>query len=77
MPQSVEATPIRSAAATLVSLFPELSSVFDGATPSASIDPEQDRRLLFTCTHPAIATLGPAHPVLLILEDVHWSDEAT
>ncbi|MGE5748369.1 MAG: ATP-binding protein, partial [Gemmatimonas sp.] len=65
------------ASAELVTLFPELRSVFPDTSPIAAFDPEEERRRLFHSFTEAISALGRVQPVLLVIEDVHWSDDAT
>jgi predicted ATPase len=65
------------ASADLVTLFPELRSIFADATPREVLDPQEDRRRLFHALTAAVASLGSVQPLLLVLEDVHWSDDAT
>src|SRR3569833_485504 len=66
-----------SAASELVMLFPELRSVFPDAELRDAGDPEEDRRRLFHAFADAIRALGRIQPLLLVIEDVHWSDDAT
>lgn len=61
----------------LVTLFPELRTIFSDTTARQTLDPEEDRRRLFHSFTEAIHTLGKVQPVLLVIEDVHWSDDAT
>ena len=61
----------------LVSIFPELQPLLPEATPSASVDPESDRRRLFHVLAQAITVLARTQPVFIAFEDVHWSDDAT
>jgi DNA-binding CsgD family transcriptional regulator len=65
------------AAAELVAIFPELHSLLPDATPTPSIDPESDKRRLFHTLAHAVSRLARTQPVLLVFEDVHWSDDAT
>jgi DNA-binding CsgD family transcriptional regulator len=65
------------AATELVTLFPELRPLLPDATPSATIDPESDKRRLFHALAEAITLVARTQPVLLAFEDVHWSDDAT
>ncbi|MBX6331783.1 MAG: AAA family ATPase, partial [Gemmatimonadaceae bacterium] len=65
------------AAAELVTLFPELRSIFPEAQPRPARDPEEDRRRLFHSFAEAIHALARVQPLLLVIEDVHWSDDAT
>jgi DNA-binding CsgD family transcriptional regulator len=61
----------------LVTLFPELATVFPGTVRNAELDPEQNRRRLFHALAEALHALSRVQPVLFTLEDVHWSDEAS
>ncbi len=65
------------ASVELVTLFPELRTNFPDTTARQTLDPEDDRRRLFHSFTEAIHTLGKVQPVLLVIEDVHWSDDAT
>lgn len=66
-----------SAGPELVSLFPELRPVFPDAPPRQVLDPEEDRRRLFHSFAEAVHAIGKVQPLLLVIEDVHWSDDAT
>lgn len=61
----------------LAALFPELRALFPDAPVRASVDPEDDRRRLFRSFTEAIHALGRVQPLMLVIEDVHWSDDAT
>ncbi|MEP7001013.1 MAG: AAA family ATPase, partial [bacterium] len=80
---SITATPALAAhyfapaGAELVTLFPELRSIFPDVTPRAAFDPEEDRRRLFHSLTEAVHALGRVQPLLIVIEDVHWSDDAT
>ena len=74
---AVVAHVLRPAANDLVSIFPELQPLLPEATPSASVDPESDRRRLFHVLGQAITALSRTQPVFIAFEDVHWSDDAT
>ncbi len=65
------------AGAELVTLFPELRSILADATPRQTLDPEEDRRRLFHAVTDAVQTLARVQPLLLVIEDVHWSDDST
>ena len=65
------------AAADLVTLFPELQSIFVEATPRATLSPEEDRRRLFQSFTDSVHAIARVQPLLLVIEDVHWSDDAT
>ncbi|MEP6620880.1 MAG: AAA family ATPase [bacterium] len=61
----------------LVTLFPELASVFPDTLPGVTLGPEEERRRLFHSFTEAVHALGRAQPLLLVIEDLHWSDDAT
>ncbi len=65
------------ASAELVTLFPELRSIFPESVARGAVDPDDDRRRLFHSFTAAINALGSVQPLLLVIEDVHWSDDAT
>lgn len=65
------------AAEALVTLFPELRSLFPTASARDARDPEEDRRRLFHDVSEALLALSAVQPLLMVIEDVHWSDEAT
>jgi len=61
-------------------LLPEVSQLFpEGATlpPLLSLDPEQEKRRLFAALAHFFLSQAAQHPLLLIVEDVHWSDETS
>ena len=65
------------AAADLVSLFPELQSIFATTAARRSLGPEEDRRRLFQTFGESVQLSARRQPLLLVIEDVHWSDDAT
>lgn len=65
------------AAAELLALFPELHSVFPTTVPTPRDDPDEARRRLHYAVGEALVALAHTQPVLLVVEDVHWSDDAT
>lgn len=65
------------AGAELATLFPELRTIFPEVVPRAASDPEEDRRRLFHSLGEAVRALGQVQPLLIAIEDVHWSDDAT
>jgi len=65
------------AATELVTLFPELRPIFPDAAPRAVSDPEEERRRLFHSLAEALRALSRVQPLLIVIEDVHWSDDAT
>ena len=65
------------ASTELVALFPELRAIFPEAPLRETLDPEEDRRRLFHSFTEAVSALSAVQPVLMVIEDVHWSDDAT
>jgi len=61
--------------ATLATLLPEVRRVV--TLPPPRVDPANERARLFEALARALAALAKARPVLLVLEDLHWAQEAT
>ncbi len=53
--------------------LPELASL----PPLSSLDPEQEQRRLFAQLSEFFTRAASSRPVLLVVEDLHWSDEST
>ncbi len=53
--------------------LPEVASL----PPLSSLDPEQEQRRLFTTLAEVFTKQATSQPVLLVVEDIHWSDEST
>jgi DNA-binding CsgD family transcriptional regulator len=67
-----------AAAPELGRLVPELASLLPAlAAPPASQDPEQEKRRLFHALTQFILGQSGAGHVLLVVEDLHWSDETS
>src|SRR5436189_6094809 len=58
-------------------LMPELRRLFPDIPPSPGLPPEQERRYLFNGMREFLARAGRAQPLLLVLDDLHWADDAT
>ena len=63
--------------AVLGTLLPELSARFDEIPALPHIEPENERARLFGALTRAFVALAHPRPLLLVLEDLHWADEAT
>jgi DNA-binding CsgD family transcriptional regulator len=61
----------------LARLFPGLLDHASGETPLQPLEPEQDKRRLFMALTQFFTGLADTQPVLLTVEDVHWSDETS
>ena len=53
--------------------LPEMASL----PPLSSLDPEQKQRRLFATLADIFTKQASSRPVLLVVEDLHWSDEST
>ncbi len=62
--------------APLVHLVPELAADFPDA-PAASGDSEAEKRRLHETLAALLTSLSAAAPLLLIVEDIHWCDDAS
>lgn len=63
--------------ATVASLLPELSTKIVDIPALANIDPENERARLFGALVRAFVALAQPRPLLVVLEDLHWAQEAT
>ena len=61
----------------LVKLMPELSLLAPGWKPTPALAPEAEKRRLFEVLNQFIARMAVARTVLLIVEDIHWSDDTS
>jgi DNA-binding SARP family transcriptional activator len=60
----------------LAALVPDLADGAD-ATPRPAADPEQERFRLFEAVTSLIAEAAAARPLILLVDDLHWADDAT
>ena len=58
-------------------IAPELSRRVANIPPIIDTDPETERLLLFDAVTGLLCAMSAEAPVLLILDDVHWSDRST
>ena len=58
-------------------LMPELRRLFPDIPASPELPPEQERRSLFNGMREFVARIGRAQPLVLVLDDLHWADDAT
>jgi tetratricopeptide (TPR) repeat protein len=64
-------------AGEIARLVPRLRRVFSDIPPALELPPEQERHYLFNSIRDTTARTAARIPVLIILEDLHWADEAT
>ena len=62
---------------TLTALLPELRNRKDSLPPPPRVDPAGESARLFEALTRALIGLARARPLLLVLEDLHWAEEAT
>ncbi len=65
------------AAPALAALLPELSRSEPGLMNQESLDPAQAQRHLFQALASCFIVSAASRPILLVVEDLHWSDEST
>src|SRR2546425_6734434 len=58
-------------------LLPELRQVFDDIPPPLELPPEQERLFLFNSIREFLERVSHTLPLLHILDDLHWADDAT
>lgn len=62
----------------LVKLLPTLGRLLPDLPPAPALEPEQEKRRLFRALADFLTGLASTdRPLLLIIEDVHWSDDAS
>jgi DNA-binding winged helix-turn-helix (wHTH) protein/tetratricopeptide (TPR) repeat protein len=61
----------------LARLLPRLENILPGLPPPLDLPPAQARRQLFNCYRDFIARVAREQPLLLVLEDLHWSADST
>ena len=81
----VEQTPVErlrseigTSVAVLSRLLPELGRRFPGEAGAPQFgDPESDRYRLFEAITSLLRGLAERHPIVLVLDDLHWADKST
>jgi DNA-binding winged helix-turn-helix (wHTH) protein/predicted ATPase len=61
----------------LARLLPKLKNILPELPPPLDLPPPQARRHLFNCFCDFVARIASEQPTLMILEDLHWADDAT
>jgi DNA-binding CsgD family transcriptional regulator/Flp pilus assembly protein TadD len=74
-PAAVLAGAVETLARDIFPLLPEL--VPDQAAPHPRLEPEQEKRRLFAVLTKFFLDLSMYSPTLLIIEDIHWSDDTS
>jgi DNA-binding CsgD family transcriptional regulator len=66
-----------AAASILVRWNPALETWLSNIVPAAPLEPQQERRRLFHSLTDLLIRLAAAQPLMLSVEDLQWSDEAS
>ncbi|HUR22511.1 MAG TPA: AAA family ATPase, partial [Acidimicrobiales bacterium] len=64
-------------ATQLAKIMPRLRALLPDMPAPLDLPPEQERRFLFQAFHAFLARLADARPLVLVVEDVHWADDAS
>ena len=76
-PRELLRAALQFTAQELVKLAPEIQNMVAGAEPSAALDPEQEKRRLFSAVQRFFEALAASRPLLLVFEDLHWCDDTS
>jgi predicted ATPase/DNA-binding CsgD family transcriptional regulator len=77
---ALPASEVRQVAQAFLPLLPEVGYVLSDIPPApvmTALDPEQEKRRRFETLAHFLADQTRAHPVLLVVEDLHWSDDTS
>jgi predicted ATPase/DNA-binding CsgD family transcriptional regulator len=66
-----------AAAREFARILPELNTEIDRVEPGADLDPEAEKRRFFEVLIRWLFGLAGATPLLLMVEDLHWSDDGS
>jgi DNA-binding CsgD family transcriptional regulator len=69
--------PLTTVAPDLIAHMPELLTAIPGVVAAPSLGVEGDKRRLVAALKRLVTDLAERQPVLIVLEDIHWSDEAS
>ncbi len=79
-PAALSTSEGQQVAQVFLPLFPEVGHVLAGIPPApamTALDPEQEKRRLFETLAHFLTSQDGAHPLLLVVEDLHWSDDTS
>lgn len=65
------------AARDLSKVLPELAALVPDRSPAPTVDAEQEKRRLFQALAQFLVRQSAAGPLLLVVEDLHWSDDTS
>jgi class 3 adenylate cyclase/tetratricopeptide (TPR) repeat protein len=64
-------------AGELAKIVPELRRIYDDIPPPLELPPEQERMYLFNSFREFVERVSRVVPLLVVLDDLHWADDAT
>jgi len=64
-------------AGEVAKILPELRRIYDDIPPPLELPPEQERMYLFNSMREFVERTSRIVPLLLVLDDLHWADDAT
>ncbi len=68
---------VGSAGPELVKLLPELALSLPELAPTPPLEPEQEKRRLIETLAQCFVRISATQPLLVVIEDLHWSDETS
>lgn len=68
---------LAEAAGEIARLLPHVRRRYPDVPPPADLHPERERRYLFASLRDVLARVAREQPLFLILDDIHWADEAS
>src|SRR3989441_1644809 len=64
-------------AGEVAKILPELRRIYDDIPPPLELPPEQERMYLFNSMRDFVERASSIAPLLLVVDDLHWADDAT
>ena len=61
----------------ILSILPELATLVPGVVPARPLEPEQEKRRTMQALSQFFARAAARHPLLVVIEDLHWIDDAS
>ncbi len=61
----------------IVKILPDLNGLIPGLTPAPAVDPEQEKRRILHGLTQFFVRIASRGPLLVVMEDLHWSDDTS
>ena len=68
---------IRPRANAIQEIVPELGGMVPDSEPPPPLEPDQARFRLFDSVSTFLSSVAESHPIVIILDDLHWADHST